>query len=541
MATDTAPAVSRSAVHPRVGRAERSVVIALTIAFAAVLAVWAVVTTTYKAPDEPTHVDAVLHLAIGNEWAAPGEMHYLAATQASLDANLAEPASRHQTWGALLEQFPGLTATSIDQMSQHPPTYYAIAAGVLHLVHFEDLRWDLGVLVLRLFDALLVLPMPFLAWATVRRLTGSPRAALVGGAAIIGIPEVAAIGASVTNDALMLPLAGTLVYLVVRLLTGDRRVRTTIWIGLLLGAMLLVKGTALPAVPFVGIAVLAAGLTRATALRNALRALWTLAIAAVVGGWWWLRNLIVYHDIQPDGLAKYARPPKPFPADTAANPEVFLRDYWNGVSRTFWGSVGGLTQFQIAQVLIDGLTVVCLLGIIVWAFRRGPSLRPAIVLASFPVILIALHMQSGWSGYMKNTIVAGTQGRYYYPTLLVLIALSALAWRRVTVTAAGTTRLAVGMSVAATAMGLYGVVYALRAFGQDAAFWIDDAVVQQFDQTGALAAGGAFTLASVAAVALVGTAVLLVRFMRRPEFTAARPTVDESQPPAAAPRPGVEA
>ncbi|ROP64324.1 DUF2142 domain-containing protein [Curtobacterium sp. PhB115] len=521
MATETAPAVSRTGVvRPRVGRAERIVVIALTIAFAAVLAVWAVVTTTYKAPDEPTHVDAVVHLAIGDAWAAPGQLHYLNATNASLAANLSEPAADHLTWGELLRKHPGLAPTSIDQMSQHPPTYYALAAGVLHLVHFEDLRWDHAVLVLRLFDALLVLPLPFLAWATVRRLTGSPRAALIGGAVIVGVPEVASIGASVTNDALMLPLAATLVYLVVRLLTGDLRVRTTLWIGLVLGVMLLVKGTALPAIPFVGIAVMTAGFARATLWRNVLRTLWTLGLAAVVGGWWWLRNILVYHEIQPDGLAAYARPPKPFPEGTSANPEVFLRDYWNGVTRTFWGSVGGLTQFQIAQVLIDGLTVVCLAGIVIWAFRRGPSLRPAIVLASFPVILIALHMQSGWGGYVRNTIVAGTQGRYYYPTLVALIALSALAWRRVTVTAAGATRLAIGISIAAMAMGLYGVVYALRAFGQDAAFWIDDAMVTRFDRVGLLSAGANFTLAAIAAVALIGTAVLLVRFMRRTEVAA---------------------
>ena len=81
------------------------------------------------------------------------------------------------------------------------------------------------------------------------------------------------------------------------------------------------------------------------------------------------------------------------------------------LTRTFWGSVGGLTQFQFAQFLIDGLTIVSVAGIVIWAFRRGPSLRPAIVLASYPVILIALHMQSGWGGYVRNTIVAGTQGR----------------------------------------------------------------------------------------------------------------------------------
>ena len=337
---------------------------------------------------------------------------------------------------------------------------------------------------------------------------------MLGGAAILAVPELAAIGASVTNDALMLPLSGILVYLVTRLLTGDHRKRLLVGIAIALGAMLLVKGTALPAIPFVGIAVFTAGLHRGVVLRNGLRAFGTLALAALVGSWWWLHNLIVYRQIQPDGMAKYARPDKPFPDGTAASPEVFLRDYWNGVTRTFWGSVGSLAQFQIAQFLIDALTVLSLAGIVFWACRRGPSLRPALVLASYPVILIALHMQSGWGGYVRNTIVAGTQGRYYYPTLLALIALSALAWPRVALTARGRTRLAVGMAIAACAIAAYGLVYVIRAFGRDAAWWITEANLQRYDRAGMLSGGWTITLTVIAGLLLVATCVLLVRWLR---------------------------
>ncbi|GGL09191.1 4-amino-4-deoxy-L-arabinose transferase-like glycosyltransferase [Curtobacterium luteum] len=512
-----------------VGRAERLVVLAVTIAFAAVLAVWAFGTTTFKAPDEPTHVDAVVHVAIGDGWAPPGTLPYLNATESAQHDNLRERSAQHPTWGALLDEYPGDHVGSVDQMTQHPPTYYVIAAGVLHLVHFEDLRWDHAVLPLRLFDALLALPLPFLAWATVRRLTRSPRAAVVGAAAVLAIPELAAIGASVTNDALMLPLAGLLVYLVTRLLTGDHRVRLLVGIAVALGAMLLVKGTALPAVPFVGIAVVTAGLHRGVVLRNVIRAFGTLALAALVGAWWWLHNLIVYRQIQPDGMASYARPDKPFPAGTGPSPEVFLRDYWNGVTRTFWGSVGSLAQFQVAQALIDALTVLSLAGIAVWAFRRGPSLRPAIVLAAYPVILIALHMQSGWGGYVRNTIVAGTQGRYYYPTLIALIALSALAWPRATVTARGRTRLAVGMAIAACAIALYGVLYVVRAFGADGAWWITRSNLTRYDVVGLVGGGWIATLVVLAGLLLAATAVLLVRWLRgtAPERRGTSPVTPE--------------
>lgn len=508
-------------------------VIAITVAFAAVLAVWAFGTSTYKAPDEPTHMDAAVHVAIGDAWAPPGTLHYLDATVATQLGAQRESSAEHPTWGELLRDHPGDSTGSIDQMTQHPPTYYVIAAGVLHLVHFEDLRWDHAVLALRLFDALLALPLPFLAWATVRRLTRSPRAAVIGGAAVLAIPELAAIGASVTNDALVLPLSGVLVYLVTRLLTGDHRKRLLVGIAVALGAVLLVKGTALPAVPFVGIAVLTAGLHRGLVLRNAVRAFGTLALAALVGAWWWLHNIIVYRQIQPDGMASSIRPDKPFPSGTGPSPETFLRDYWNGVTRTFWGSVGSLAQYQIAQFVIDALTVVSLAGIAIWAFRRGPSLRPAIVLAAYPVILIALHMQSGWGGYVRNTIVAGTQGRYYYPTLLAMIALSALAWPRATITARGRTRLAVGMAIAACAIGAYGVVYVIRAFGRNAAWWITEANVTELDRSGSVPGGVTITIAVVALLLLAATAVLLVRWLRAtaPERAGSSVVVAASEAP----------
>ncbi len=143
---------------------------------------------------------------------------------------------------------------TVDQMTQHPATYYVLAAGVLHLVDFEAHRPAVDVLALRLFSALFVLPLPALAWATVRRVTRSPRAAVVGAFAVLAVPELASIGASVSNDPPVMLFGATTVWLAVRVLTGDARTRTAFALALSLGVAILWKGTALPLIPFVAVA-----------------------------------------------------------------------------------------------------------------------------------------------------------------------------------------------------------------------------------------------------------------------------------------------
>ena len=73
---------------------------------------------------------------------------------------------------------PALTvesATAIDQMTQHPPLYYAVVAAALRLVGLDDTRWDIQLLAMRMVSVLLtVLAVPFIASA-VRRAKSPPR------------------------------------------------------------------------------------------------------------------------------------------------------------------------------------------------------------------------------------------------------------------------------------------------------------------------------------------------------------------------------
>ena len=440
---------------PPLRRREWVVVAAVTATFGLLLVLWAALVPTFQAPDERAHFDAAVHVAIGDGWPDPGDLRVLDAVQQAAVEPRPDDAP---TMGELLRSTDASSSDTVDQMTQHPPTYYVVAAGVLHLVHFEALRPDVALFAVRLLGALFVLPLPALAWASVRRVTRSPRAALVGAFAVLAVPEVASIGASASNDAPVVLFAATTVWLAVRAMTGDHRVRTAVALALSLGVAILWKGTALPLVPFVAIAVLVTPLRRPGVLPRAVRALWVLALAAAVGAWWWVRNLLVFHTLQPSGFSAI-RPPKPFPTGTGPDPAAFADVSWSTIARTFWGSFGGRAQWILSPVVFETATVLGLGALLVWGFRRAPGLRVAITLAVLPATIFVLQTANAWGSYEATTFIGATQGRYYFPALLAFIALSAVAWRRALQTDRGHRRFAVVVSALSAALAVYGLLF----------------------------------------------------------------------------------
>lgn len=462
-------------------RAERWTITVLTVAFGLWLALWAVLVPAFQAPDEVAHLDAAIQLATGAGWPAPGSMHVTNAVLAAVQEQATRPASGWSTVTALLSAHPGVS-TTVNQMSQHPPTAYLVDAGLLRVLHFGSLRWDHALVALRLADALAVTPLALLAWASVRRVTRSPRAGLLGAVALFAVPQLASIAASVTNDAPVLLLGGVVVWLTVRLLTGDTRRRVLAGLAAALGLLVSVKGTGLPAVPFVGLAVLVAGADRSRLGVRALRTVVVLAVAAALGGWWWVRNVVRYGTVQPDGYAGI-RPDQPFPDGSGPSLAHFVDVSWGTLARTFWGSFGGRAQVSIGDTATALLTVLALVVVVGWAFRRrtphgpapeagsarsalvAPGRRVLVVLAVFPALLVALQTASSWRAYLDTTQVAGTQGRYFFPAIVALVVLGAVAWRRL----AGPGR---GRRVVGTVLGLGGPVVGLVGLGIAASwFW----------------------------------------------------------------------
>ncbi|QKS16116.1 glycosyltransferase family 39 protein [Curtobacterium sp. Csp2] len=491
-----------------VTRGEALAVAAVTLVFVVVLCCFAVVTRPYDAADELAHFDAVMQLALGNGWGTPGTVHVLNAVEASITS----PSTATATWGDLLRAYPGATSDAVDQMTQHPPTWYLVGAGLLRLVGFRDLLWSDAFLLVRFLDVAVVAALPVVSWATVRRLTGSPRAAVVGAAAVLAVPQVAAVGSVVTNDAPVLLLAGLVTLVTVRVLTGDDRRRTLVLLVLLLGALVWMKGTGLPAVPVVLLAVLVAG--RRAGWRSAvLRTVVVGAGTVLVGGWWWIRNVLVFGRLQPDGFV--GRSTAGFPPGRGPDLAEFTQVSWDTITRTFWGSTGHNAGHAVSPFLSDVATVLCVVVLVAFAFRRGRTFVPALLLAVLPLLLVLLQTATTWSSYLRTTGVNGTQGRYYFPALVALVALSALAWSRLPRTEAGRGRLATGLVVTSLVVAVYGVWFQWRVSWEGGTILVTPGGVEAFAERGPVPPGVVLVLVVLLVVGAV-TAGALARRVTRP-------------------------
>jgi 4-amino-4-deoxy-L-arabinose transferase-like glycosyltransferase len=494
---------------PPVDRRERIAVAVVTVTFGLWLLVWALVVPVFQAPDEAAHIDATVHLATGAPWVAPGDMHVLNAVQAAAAQQSTLPKSQWSDFAELLGGAPGESST-VDQMTQHPPTAYLVGALVLKAVHFADLRWDHAVLVLRLVDVAAVTLLPLLTWASVRRLTRSPRAALVGALALFGVPQLASIASSVSNDAPVMLFAAVVVWLAVRLLTGDHRWRTTLALGVVLGGLVWIKGTGLPAVPFVALVVLVAGGGALPFRTRLVRTVATMALTAAIGAWWWVHNVLAYGRVQPNGYTAM-RPPKEFPAGEHPTLSHFLDVSWGTLARTFWGSPGIKAQVSIGDVFTGVLTLVTLAVVVAYAFRRGPDRRAVVVLAVFPALLIAIQTYTSAHAYLTTTEVAATQGRYYFPAIVCLVALSAVAWRRAAGGPVARTRTAVALSVALPVVGLYGLGVVSSWFWNAARFPVTPAGLDRYVALGPVPPSVVGVLVVLVLIGLVVTVTAVVR------------------------------
>ena len=426
-----APDPNRSGARARI---LRPLLVAVAVAFTGAMLVAATLYPTYRAPDEPTHVDLVR--AIRQTWHQPdvgerdlsrqivtsyGLVRFAHGPVAGLPLG-ASAATARPARPSFDQIAPDEPSGLVNQMPQHPPLYYWLAAGWLaaadHLVpgafSFETL-----VYVLRLLGVCLLAGVPWAAARTARRL-GLPVAAEAGAAVLaLGIPMLIHIGASVNNDTLLVLLGALLLPVIVAVAGGDLRWRRALAGGALLGAALLTKAFALPFVAVVAGAYLVAG--RSAGWRRALsRGATALSVAMVVGGWWWVRNVLVYGTIQPSG----APAPHPQPG-FAASPAHWLGIFVGRMTRRFWiepDTVAGSTPVLVvvAALVLAGLLVVGL-----WQVRRADRLRYALVLGPL-VGIVALVGAGAWRAYARTAIPFAIHGRYLYPALVGVLVVAAL-------------------------------------------------------------------------------------------------------------------
>lgn len=497
-------------------RPERAAVTAITIAFLAICAFWAVVTPIYQVPDEHAHLSSAIRLTDDPQWPAPGEARlYPEVLGAREEAAL--PADERSSFAELRRVSE---QSGVDQMTQHPPLYYAFGAAVLRAIGYDEMRADHALLSLRLAGLLFAAPLPLLVWSSARQLTGSPRAGVVGAAALLAVPQLAQVLGGVSNDGLIILLCSIVIWLAIRVMTGDARRRTLAGLGVCLGLALLTKGMALPFVVFTAVVLMFAprGVPMAPRL---LRTFATLALAFVIGGWWWLRNLVVYGDLQPSGLAGI-RPTQPWEAGTGPDFVQYLDLFWSRMSVRFWGEFG-LLEHSLPEVITDVLSVLTLAVIVGFGFARHPRRPHVIVLSLLPVILMVMLVGNTWRHFVRTQLPAGMQGRYLYVAIVALIAVSAIAWMRC-IPARHHRRAGVAIVVVATFLAILGPFRQYIGGYENSLYRITAAGVRQWLTLTPAGTAGVVVVSVLAAAAGIVALVTTIRYLRydhRPQHRAA--------------------
>jgi hypothetical protein len=433
---------------------------AATAVFVTLMVLWSIVTPAFRSPDEPQHVNSVLRIAEGTGWppAAHGTMFPEVLRAKTLSGFSAEDGQRGNWGGATLlpgvrletsqedlqyyalfsrrtitppaerDPFPQLELSQDvdprkygDQMTQHPPLYYGLVAAVVKGTGaYDNWRYDRSLALMRLVSVGLVGCLPLMAFSVTRTLTGNRRLADVAALLPLGIPQLASLGASVSNDTLVIFLGGAVTVLLARVLKGDRSWRTLLLVALGLGLALLTKGTLLVLVPVVGLAVVM-GARRAPALAwrptlLRLAAVWGGAFA--VGGWWWAVNILRYGTVQPQGLLI---PPVDRPRDSL--PE-FTGYWWERVTSTFWGYFGWL-ELPLSSVVVTVLTLVGLVVVALSMRRRATRIDLLVLLSLFALTAVALFVQT-LGLHLENGQFAGMQGRYLFGGATAVFAAAAI-------------------------------------------------------------------------------------------------------------------
>lgn len=405
------------------------------------LAGYAVLVPTWRAPDEPQHTDLVFAVRDGGGWPGRGERRLTARiirsydnaqfdfegrrTEPRLEASRAVPRGERPTFAEIA---PDDNIGSRNGQFQHPPLYYLTVATAFTFVSSlvpgaEGWSYDVVLVVLRLVGALLVAPLPLLAYLTARRVGARETVAVAAAAVPLAVPGLTHIGAAVNPDALLIPAVGVLTVLLAGVARGDLRRRTALTVGVATGVALLSKGLALftPAMViaayWLGAAApdptwrKSAAVDRRWRAAAMVRVVQAGAVSFICGGWWWLRNLIVHGAIQPTGAAI-----PPAPEGFTPSPIEWLGAVVSLIPPRWWGSFGWY-QAELPPALAWVATAAVAVAVIAaFALRRsGAPPRRQLALLLVPLAgTLGIVAVGAWGYYAESSLTPGLQGRYLY-------------------------------------------------------------------------------------------------------------------------------
>lgn len=383
---------------------------------------WSVLQPPYQGLDEPQHEAGVLQLVYHHTWPDPLN---LVMPVGLVRAQYLDPVPHRgkasptptprSSRPSLAAEGGDATFSGYSQMAQHPPLAYAVDAAVIRALPFTQ-SWahDQELAVMRWVSATLLLPLPALAWAAMKRFSRDRHLQAAAALSPLLVPGIARAGGSVSNDALLIVLTAAVGLCVSRILTGDRSVRTGVVAGVFAMLDLLTKGTALVVPLWLVLAYAWAwwrgrGEPLAPLGRSAA---WCAGLTGV-GLVWWVRNVVQFHAVQPSG----GRAPTG-PLNASGDAGRFVHLFFPQVSFSFWGALG----LPSPPALDRGITIAATLTVLALVVLGlgGRRIVPLLILSSVFVGILGIVAVGSLTHYLSYDVLAGAQGRYLYPAVTSL-------------------------------------------------------------------------------------------------------------------------
>jgi 4-amino-4-deoxy-L-arabinose transferase-like glycosyltransferase len=393
--------------------------IAVLAGFALAASFCALRTPVFEAPDEPFHLDYVNFLLERRELPDQRERDRAVFREGhqpplyyALAAAVVAPILGGEPLRAPIERNP---EHALGGGSRRDVPYFAHAAGG----PFPEARDRRAFAALRLLGVALGAANLAVVMRIARRFVGEEQA-WVAGALVAALPQWLFICASVNNDNLANLAASGVVLATFRRLERPVDLRAALALGALLGAGLCVKKTSLALVPpvaavFAWQLATAEGGGRVRVLRDGAVA---LAAMLALGGWWLVRNQVLYGD--PLGSAMERETLHFIVNEQPITAPYFRGVFWSATLQSFVGLFGWM-QIRLPGWAYAGWWSLLLLGVAtaVVGAAREPGRRGPVALAlgfAFSCLAAVVYY---------NTTFPEPQGRFLFPALGPVAALCA--------------------------------------------------------------------------------------------------------------------
>jgi uncharacterized membrane protein YbhN (UPF0104 family)/4-amino-4-deoxy-L-arabinose transferase-like glycosyltransferase len=381
----------------------------ILILFVALGTLYSVVTPLFETPDEVWHYLYVKHIADGGglpvyrgdttfpmrQEASQPPLYYLLTGWATawIDTSDVQTVVRYNPHAAI-----GAPAASGNRnVISHTPYEgfpYRGAALAAHLVRFLSVLMGGGTVLCTYLIARRLFPQP--RWL-------APAAAALNAF----LPQFIFISASINNDVPATLLSAITLWLLVCIVQDGPSVPRLFALGAVLGLAALSKLNALVLLPLAAAVLAALAWKRRAAWALVRWGVWTFGTAGLVGGWWYLRNWLLYRD--PFGLKLMFAV---LPARTQRPSATELLHLLDGALKSFFGVFGWFNiamQPWVYTVFEMGL-LIAVVGLLRLVYLFVMQQRWA--------DLICIGLLVFWSSGFILALVGWTQARYPQGRLL---------------------------------------------------------------------------------------------------------------------------